>query len=121
MANSDPSVLENYRAAVGANPNSAEAHANLGWGWYGQRKYAEAVTSFEKALTLDANLVDAHYGLGLALKEAGESERAVQAFEVSAKLASQLDNPIRAQMLAKLAQGHINQIQMGSWNLEHSG
>lgn len=112
-----PSLLETYRAVVKANPNSAEAHANLGWGLYGQRQYAEAIAAYEEALRLDANLVDAHYGLALAFKESGATERAVAAFETAIRLAGELENAVRGQMLAKLARGHISQMQSGNWNL----
>jgi tetratricopeptide (TPR) repeat protein len=118
MPEAPPTLLENYRAAVSANPNSAEAQSNLGWGYYGQRQYDQAIEAYRQALALDANFVDAHYGLGLALKEAGKGAEAVPSFETVIKLAPQLENGARAQMLARLAHGHINQIQKGDWSLD---
>src|SRR5215831_11644377 len=81
--------IDNYQAAVAVNPNSAEAHSNLGWGYYGQHQYDEATKSFRQALTLDRNLLDAHYGLALTLKEAGSGPEAVGEFETVVKLAPQ--------------------------------
>jgi tetratricopeptide (TPR) repeat protein len=121
MSEAAPTVIDNYRAAVAANPNSAEAQSNLGWGLYGLRKYDESIQAYEKALSLDANFVDAHYGLGLTLKEAGRKDRAAQEFETVIKLAPQLENNVRGTMLAKLAQGHINQMQGGDWKLDQAG
>jgi tetratricopeptide (TPR) repeat protein len=121
MSEAAPTVLENYRAAVNANPNSAEAQSNLAWGLYGQRKYDEAIQAYEKALSLDANYLDAHYGLGLALKEAGQTEQATKAFEVVINLAPQLENTVRGTMVSKLAQGHINQMRSGDWQLGQAG
>jgi tetratricopeptide (TPR) repeat protein len=118
MPDTAPTLLDNYQAAAKANPTSAEAHSNLGWGFYGQRRYPEAIDAFRQALALDANLLDAHYGLGLALKEAGSGPEAVQAFEKVIKLASALDNAVRGQMMVRLARGHINQIQVGHWHLD---
>jgi tetratricopeptide (TPR) repeat protein len=110
-------VLESYQSAVAANPNSAEAQSNLGWGYYGQRQFDQAIAAFREALRLDRNYLDAHYGLGLAQKEAGAGADAVTAFEAVLALAPQLENAARGQMLARLAQGHINQITQGHWNL----
>jgi tetratricopeptide (TPR) repeat protein len=117
MPDASPSALDNYQAAANANPTSAEAHCNLGWGYYGQRRYDEAIKAFQHALSLDGRAVDAHYGLGLAFKEAGSKDEAVQTFETVIKLAGELENAVRGQMMARLAQGHINQIQVGNWQL----
>jgi tetratricopeptide (TPR) repeat protein len=111
-------VLDNYRAAVTANPASAEAQCNLGWGHYGQKAYAEAVKAFQAALALDANWLDAYYGLALAHKGAGATVDAVAAFEKVRTLAAQVPDVVRAHMLGRLAHGHINEIQKGDWDLD---
>src|SRR5712692_317294 len=113
-----PNTIENYQAAVTSNPNSAEAYSNLGWGYYGQRKYEGAATAFRQALSLDRNLTDAHYGLGLTLKESGAGQDAVAEFEAVVKLAPQDQNAVRGQMVARLARGHINRIKSGDWGLD---
>jgi tetratricopeptide (TPR) repeat protein len=118
MPEAAANVLDNYRAAVTANPNSAEAYSNLGWGYYGQRQYDESITAFRHALTLDRNLTDAHYGLGLALKESGAGKEAVPEFEAVVTLAPQDQNTIRGHMLARLARGHVNRIEIGDWSLD---
>ena len=118
MPEATANVLDNYRAAVTANPNSAEAHSNLGWGYYGQRQYEESIKAFQQALTLDRNMIDAHYGLGLALKESGAGKEAVPEFEAVIKLAPEDQNVIRGQMLARLARAHINRIEVGNWSLD---
>ena len=121
MAEPSGSLIDNYRQAVSAQPASAEAYSNLGWGYYGQRNYSEAVKAFEYALSLDRSYLDAHYGLGLAHKEAGDKAAALAAFEATVKLAEQLDNAVRGHMLVRLAQGHLNQIESGSWGLDSLG
>lgn len=118
MPDAIPNVLDNYRAAANANPTSAEAQANLGWGYYGQHLYEDAIKAFQAALTLDNGFVDAHYGLGMAYKESGAGPKAVPEFESVVKLTGQLENSVRAVMLARLARGHINQIQSGNWHLD---
>ncbi len=118
MPEARPNTIENYQAAVNSNPNSAEAYCNLGWGYYGQRKYDDAVTAFRQALALDRNLTDGHYGLGLTLKESGAPQDAVPEFEAVVRLAPQDQNAVRGQMLARLARGHISQIKSGDWSLD---
>lgn len=118
MPEAIPNILDNYRAAASANPTSAEAQSNLGWGLYGQHQYPEAIQAFEAALRLDNNYLDAHYGLGLALKESGAGVKAAPVFETVVKLAGQLENSVRGVMLARLARGHVNQISSGNWHLE---
>jgi tetratricopeptide (TPR) repeat protein len=113
-----PNTIENYQAAVASNPNSAEAYSNLGWGYYGQKKYEDAIQAFRKALALDRNLTDAHYGLALTLKESGAAQDAVVEFEAVVKLAPQDANTVRGQMLSRLARGHINRIKSGDWGLD---
>lgn len=112
------SVIDTYRAAVTTNPNNAEARCNLAWGYYGQRQFAEAVKEFQEALRLDANWLDAHYGLGLALKGAGSKTEAVAAFEKAAALAPQIDDRVRGAMLMRLSHGQINQLKKGDWDLD---
>jgi|SRR5579859_1696220 len=113
-----PNTIETYQAAVNSNPNSAEAYSNLGWGYYGQKKYDDAAKAFRQSLTLDRNLTDAHYGLGLTLKESGAAQDAVPEFETVVKLAPEDANAVRGQMLARLARGHVNRIKNGDWGLD---
>ncbi len=111
------STLEEYRQAVSADPKSAEAHSNLGWEYYGEGNWAEAVKEFSQAVSLDANLVDAHYGLAMAHKGAGDKLQAVAAFDKAVALSAGLEDQSRARVLARLAKGHINQLQSGNWDL----
>jgi len=112
-----PNAIETYQSAVSTNPNSAEAYSNLGWGYYGQRNFDKSIEAFRQALALDRNYTDAHYGLGLALKESGAGPQAVAEFEAVVKLAPQDTNNIRGQMVSRLARGHINLINSGNCGL----
>ena len=117
MPDAAPNAIDTYQAAVTSNPNSAEAYSNLGWGYYGQRKFDQAIAAFRQALTLDRNYTDGHYGLGLVLKESGAGKDAVPEFEAVVKLAPEDTNNIRGQMVSRLARGHINRITSGEWGL----
>jgi tetratricopeptide (TPR) repeat protein len=118
MPETTPDVVENYRATVTASPNSAEAHCNLGWGYYGRKLYQEAIQEFEAAIKLDTNWLDAYYGLGLARKGAGSKTDAVAAFEKAAALSSQSSDVVRGQMLLHLIHAHINALKTGDWGLD---
>lgn len=111
-------LLDTYRAAVAADPNNVDAQTNLGWGYYGARQYEEAIKAFREATRLDANCIDAHYGLALALKESGAPHDAIPEFETVIKLAPSLEARTRGQMLSRLATGHINQINRGEWDIQ---
>ena len=113
-----PNPLENYRAAVTADPHSAAAHNNLGWGLYGQKQLAEAVKELQEAIRLDGQLFDAHYGLGLAYKASGAKAEAITEFRAAYDLAGHLEDRVRGQMLRHLLHGHINQLNTGDWGLD---
>jgi Tfp pilus assembly protein PilF len=115
---SPPNPLESYRAAVTADPQSASAHNNLGWGLYGQNQFADAIRELQEAVRLDGQLFDAHYGLGLAHKAAGAKADAIAAFKAAYDLAARMEDRVRGQMLQHLLHGHINQLTTGDWGLD---
>lgn len=117
MSEDTANVVGKYEAEAAADPNSVDARCNLGWGHYGERRYDEAAAAFREALALEANNVDALYGLGLSLKEAGQGEAAVPYFVQVIKLAPPKEPGARGKMLARLARGHINLIKKGDWDL----
>ena len=114
----EPNLIEKYQAAVAAEPQNADAQSNLGWGFYGLRQYEPAIKALREAARLDPSNIDAHYGLALALKESGATTDAIGEFEIVTHLAPQNTNVVRGHMLARLAKGHINQINSGDWSLD---
>ncbi len=111
------STEQEYRQAVAADPQSAEAQSNLGWWHYGSGQWAEATKAFTDALRLDPNLADAAYGLALTYKASGAKALAVERFEQAVQALGALDDKPRAKLLTRLARGHINVIQSGHWKL----
>ena len=111
------SLVEDYRQAAAANPQSAEAHANLGWGYYGTDKWDEAILEFNEALRLEPGNVDALYGLALSRKCSGAKVDAVTAFNAAMEQLPKLEDQMRGNVLRRLARGHINMIQSGEWKL----
>ncbi|MBI3761311.1 MAG: hypothetical protein HY260_05540, partial [Chloroflexi bacterium] len=110
-------LLEAARAAAAANRNDAQSQTDLGWALYGAGRLADAAEQFKRALMIDMNIVDAHYGLALASKALNLKEPAIAAFEKVASLATQLDDPVRGGMLRRLAHGQINEMKDGDWQL----
>jgi tetratricopeptide (TPR) repeat protein len=103
-----------------SNPKSAEDFMKNGWIEHTSDKEPfTAEQSFRQAITINPRLVDAHYGLGLALKAQGRKKDATQAFQTVIELTNQeIEDRGRAEMLRRLALGHINQLNIGDWSLE---
>jgi Tfp pilus assembly protein PilF len=104
-------LIEEYRAAVEANPGSVEAQNNLGWGLYGEGRYEEAVRQFEKALALNGSFFDSQYGMALANKKAGRYDQAVSAFEKARGLVAGIEDKNRSQLMSRILQSHLNELR----------
>lgn len=109
--------LPKYQAEAAAHPQDADVQAGLGWAYYGQRQFAEAIKTFQEALKLNSDHLEATYGLGLAHKMAGSTGLAVQTFETAAALAARIEDHDRHKMLTRLIGGQLNELQTGDWNL----
>jgi predicted O-linked N-acetylglucosamine transferase (SPINDLY family) len=79
-----------FHEALALQPQSAEAHFNLGNAYRSQRLYAEAVASYGQALVLAPDFPDAHVNLGGALLEQGEIQEALACFRKAVVLAPEL-------------------------------
>ncbi len=107
-------------AAVHVAPQSTAEFISGGWVLKGEGKLDEAEKAFRQAIDLDPKSVEAYYGLGLALKAQDRRQECVKSFEKVLELIAdhQVEDRIRAEMLKRLAQGHINQLLSGDWDLE---
>ena len=76
------------RDVVQANPNSAEAHTNLGAQLLTEGLFAEAVPILEKAVSLKPNSAAAQYNLGLAQLKTAQYEKAVVSLQKALELKS---------------------------------
>ena len=76
-------AAEAYRRAITAEPEYAEAHANLGAVLARLGRYDEAVACYERALRLNPQLNAARLNLGLAHCRAGALTAAVEAFKAA--------------------------------------
>lgn len=119
LAEGAPTVDE-LKEAYAADPNNAEAASRLGWELYSLRHYKAAIEVLEAAQKLAPDDAEIAYVLGLSLKQVKEDSRAVKAFQSAAKNADRLDNKLRGSMLKRMAQGQVNFIKSGDWEMERS-
>jgi Tfp pilus assembly protein PilF len=83
------------------------AHQNLGLALYHLKRYAEAEESLRFALSLEPQMVGAHYNLGLVLLAVGRKAEAIAAFGQERQVAPAESDFSRAaaQRLKELGQG----------------
>ena len=65
------------KAAVGMNPDYAQGYNHLGIFYTRNKKYAEAIDNFKKALQIDFSLTEAHYNLAYLYMEREEYSMAL--------------------------------------------
>lgn len=109
--------LPKYQAEAAAHPDDADVKSGLGWAYYGQRQFGDAIQAFQEALTINSDHLEATYGLGLAHKMAGSTGLAVRTFEIAAALAQRIEDHDRHKMLGRLIAGQLSELQTGDWNL----
>ncbi len=102
------------------DPQNVADYLRRGYAFYARSRFAEAEADFQKAIQFDPKAVDAYYALGMAQKAQKHKEESIRTFEKVINLidSGAIENQVRAHMLRRLAQGHINEINGGDWNLE---
>jgi spermidine synthase len=87
-------AIEEYKKAIGINPNSLSAHSGLAYIYEGQEKFPEAIEQFKELLRIQPNIPQLHVGLGLLYDKQGMLDEAV----AEMKKAEQLDtkSPVAA-------------------------
>ena len=90
-----------------------------GWVLKAAGKADDAEAKFRKAISVNPESVEAHYGLALALKLQGRRQESIKSFERVIELVEgDFPDHVRGSMLRRLSLGHINQLSSGDWNLE---
>jgi len=80
--------------AATLNPRSPLIHCNLGNAHWGRRDAGPALRSYDQALLLDAEMVDAHCNRGKVLLETDQLELAIEAFNRTLRI-----DPLNAEAL----------------------
>lgn len=79
-------ALKVAKQAAGKFPEDARTQDVLGWVYYEQQRYPEAVEQFRKAVRLSENNPDLLYHLGLGYQKTAENSQATAAFKRALKL-----------------------------------
>jgi tetratricopeptide (TPR) repeat protein len=96
------------------NPSTADDFVTQGWTNHVTGEHTHSEADFRKALELNAQSIEAYYGLAIALKTQNQFQPAIEAFEKVVELinADQMkDDPARASILRNLANTQIEFIR----------
>lgn len=85
-------ALGEYEKLIKANPKDAEAHNDLGYGYYCRGKFEAAETNLRKAVEFDPKNKRAWSNLGMALAQLGKYEESLTAFEKAVNRSQALCN-----------------------------
>jgi tetratricopeptide (TPR) repeat protein len=99
-------------------PTSQPEFIHRGWQYFSLKKYDKAEADFLEALRQNPEDADAAYALALTYKSSGQGEKALQMFQKFLNLIENSDDLVRASMLRRLTEGHMNEIRNGIWNGE---
>ncbi len=64
-----------------SDPNSAANWVNLGWVYFQQGQYNQALAQYKKAMDIDPNYYPAHYNLGLAYMQVKKFDLAAESLK----------------------------------------
>ena len=76
-------AMEQFREAVKASEDFAEAYNNLGLALFYQGRYEEAVAEFRNALRINPDFAMAHSNLGLTFLNAKKTDEAIAEFRLA--------------------------------------
>ena len=79
--------MEAYRKSLSLDPNTSDAHANLGAAFYYLGQYSDAAKALEKAVELDPTSHANIAGLADAYLQLGQRDKAMSSYEAAIKLA----------------------------------
>ena len=83
---SDDFAISAYNNAISLDPTNPKLWVGIGSIYYRTKAYQNAVQSFARAVQLKNDYANAHYNLGLALKDAGSAADAVTQLEIVQRL-----------------------------------
>jgi tetratricopeptide (TPR) repeat protein len=72
--------LDAIRKIAEQYPSASDVHASLGWALYSTGKFDAARAEFDRALALDSRNARAHYYVGLAQEQQGDSQGAISSY-----------------------------------------
>ena len=79
-------AIEEYKQALGINPDYDHAHNNLGNALVQTGRASEAIDHYRQALRMNPNSASAHNGLGAALAQMGRISEAIEELKVALRI-----------------------------------
>jgi tetratricopeptide (TPR) repeat protein len=76
-------AIQQYRAALALEPDSATAHNNLGLAYSKQARTDEAIGEYEAALRIEPESAETRNGLGIAYKNKGWVDKAIEQYLIA--------------------------------------
>jgi tetratricopeptide (TPR) repeat protein len=83
-------AIEKFNACIQKNYYYLDAYLEVGWIYFDQQKYAAAIEFFETATAVKPTDASAHYWTAKCLEKLGQSDKAINAYQ----LAFNLDNSL---------------------------
>jgi len=94
-------AIEQYQAALTANPNYDEAHSNLGLAFFEKGLIDKAIEQYQIALKLNPAYSNAYNNLGTAYGASGSIDGAIEQLQIAIKL-----NPANADAYSNLGRAY---------------
>jgi len=76
-------AIEAYENALGADPEFADAHCNLGTIYYNQNRRGLAQECFQRAIAFEPEHVEAHLNVATVFEEEGRNESALHHYKLA--------------------------------------
>lgn len=73
-----PEARENFMESMRINPNNPDSYTNIGYTYFDEGRYKDAISMFEDTLRRFPSHSPALYGLALSAEKIGSTQRAVQ-------------------------------------------
>ncbi len=83
-------AVEDFKSVLKGFPQSRDAHRELGFSYYQQRKYPQAMAEYEALQGIDPDDLAAHYNLSILYRRMGQKDKAAHE---AAMFADQKDDP----------------------------
>jgi tetratricopeptide (TPR) repeat protein len=103
-----------------STPVTADEFIESGWNHFSKKEFFRSEADFKKALEIQPENADTLYALGMAQQASGNTQEAIRTFEEVIQLleARKVEDPVRSLMLTRLANGHINRMKTGNWDMQ---
>jgi tetratricopeptide (TPR) repeat protein len=103
-----------------AEPTDFDGFMRRGWAFHTSGDQDRAESDFRRALSYSPESVEANFALGLVFKSQGMKDEALESLQKAMGLieGGKIDSHARSEMMRRLTLAHINEINIGDWNLE---